>query len=651
MPNTLRVLHVEDSESDFAMIMRVLGKAGYDVQGERVEDAAQMRGALARGTWDIVIADYNLPQFDAFAALAILREVDGDLPFIVLSGSIGEDLAVELMRFGAHDYVLKDRIARLVPAIQRELREAESRRERRRAEARVHDRESWLALATEVAGLGMFDHYPATGEIIWSETAMRHFGLLPGIEVDRDALLQLVHPDDRERVGHLVLKAFDPQSGGDYSAEYRAIGLSDRIERYLSVRGRVYFDSRGRPVRFVGVTSDLTARKQLEDQFRQAQKLESLGRLAGGVAHDFNNLLTVINGYSQMTLDTLSAEHPLREGLEEILKAGMRAIFLTRQLLAFSRRRPIKTETIIINDLLADLRKMLERLVGEDVELVFNSHPAAGAIRADAGHLEQVVMNLIVNARDAMPHGGKVFIETGRFVVDEAVSESPIDVAPGQYAALTVRDTGHGMPPEVKARLFEPFFTTKEEGKGTGLGLSTVYGIVKQCGGSISVESDVGRGTTFRIFFPATESQSVETSAAAPADVFAGTEMIVVAEDQDEVRRFVSALLREQGYRVLECSNGRDAIELSNSHSGPIHLLITDAVMPEMNGPELAAEFAALRPGVPILHMSGYNELPGARLEESTNYIQKPFSPLAILTRVRTLLDAARQKNDSANPA
>ncbi len=334
MKPAIRVLQVEDSESDAALIVRVLERAGYAVHAERVEDAEELREALQR-SWDVIIADYSLPQFDAFAALAVARECDEDIPFLVLSGSISEDRAVQLMRAGAQDYVLKDAIARLVPAIAREIRQAESRRERRQAEERLRDREEWLVLATGVAQLGLFDHYPATGKVIVSEIATLHLGMADDSDIDLDGFFGGLHPDDKERVSDLVERAFDPEGDGDFSAEYRAVGVSDQVERFLSVRGKVYFDADNKPNRFVGVTSDMTTRKQLEDQFLQAQKLEGLGRLAGGVAHDFNNLLTVINGYSQMTLDTLPPEHPLiqRKAWRRLLKAGTRANFLTRQLL------------------------------------------------------------------------------------------------------------------------------------------------------------------------------------------------------------------------------------------------------------------------------------------------------------------------------
>jgi PAS domain S-box-containing protein len=644
MSETLRVLQVEDSESDAALMVRLLEKSAYAVHAERVEDAAAMRQALAREDWDVVLADFQLPQFDAGAALEILHESGRDIPFIVVSGLIGEDRAVEMMRAGAHDYVLKDRLARLVPAVQREIREAQSRGERRRAEEQLRDKDEWLALAVSVAQMGMFDFYPQSGELIWSEGTKQHFGLPPDAEVSYETFLRGIHPDDRERVDNLINATLDRAGGGEYATDYRTIGLRDQVERWLTTRGKAFFDLEGKPIRFVGVTSDITERKQLEEQLRQSQKLEGVGRLAGGVAHDFNNLLTVITGFSHMTLDGLPPYHALRPGVEEVLKAAVRATALTEQLLAFSRRKPSRTEAIVLNEVVANIQKMLGRLIGEDVDLALCLDPAAGAIRADAVHIEQAIMNLVLNARDAMPNGGKLVIETARQTVDERFAAAHLDLASGEYAALVVRDTGTGISPEVKAHIFEPFFTTKPQGKGTGLGLSTVYGIVKQCGGSILVASEPGRGAEFRILLPAVEAPAVGArhidAVLPPATMPSGTETILLAEDEEGVRRFVLENLERRGYRVLGCRNGREAIEQARRHPGSIHLLITDAVMPEMGGAELSTLFAGCRPGVPVLCMSGYSAMvwPGAEAAEAS-YLQKPFTPSALLTRVRTLLD------------
>jgi PAS domain S-box-containing protein len=390
---------------------------------------------------------------------------------------------------------------------------------------------------------------------------------------------------------------------------------------------------------FASVVRDISQRRELEGQLRQSQKLESIGQLAGGIAHDFNNLLVIISGYSAMLLDELRPGDRMRDRVEEIARAGDRAAALTRQLLVFSRREQVEQKNIAINDPVNSLQKMLGRLIGEDIEMVISLDENAGVLRADPGQIEQIIINLAVNARDAMPHGGKLLIETGRLFADEEFARSHLSVTPGPWVVLSVADTGCGMSDEVKSRIFEPFFTTKEQGKGTGLGLSTVYGIVRQSGGSIWVYSEPGQGSTFRILFPAVEGASPDAAISIATGEQAGTETILVAEDEENVRQYVTELLIRRGFKVLQAANGKDALELARSYSGDIHLLLTDAVMPQMSGPSLAQQFAELRPGVPVLFMSGYSDrlLPPGTIESSL--IQKPFAPGALITAARRLLD------------
>jgi signal transduction histidine kinase len=402
--------------------------------------------------------------------------------------------------------------------------------------------------------------------------------------------------------------------------------------------------------RFLCFIIDLTERKRLEEQFRQAQKLESIGQLAGGVAHDFNNLLTIISGYAFTVLSDLPVQHPVYESIEEISKAASRAADLTRQLLTFSRNEVVEPKNIVLNDTIRNFDRMLRRLIGEDIELILHLDPEVGEIRADPGHIEQVIMNLAVNARDAMPTGGKLIIETSRVFVDEQFPRMHPSIATGSYVMLTVSDTGTGMSPEVQSHLFEPFFTTKKQGKGTGLGLSTVYGIVKQSGGSIWVYSELGQGSTFKIFLPlidVTDEAAQERVPPAPPQVrrAVGVETILVAEDEPGVRRFIRQTLESNGYTVLESSSGREAVDLAREHSGQISLLLTDVVMPEMGGAELADEFALIRPGAPVLCMSGYTDRFWRQPRVAASYIQKPFTSAALLCQIRALLDP-RSKQD-----
>jgi PAS domain S-box-containing protein len=382
----------------------------------------------------------------------------------------------------------------------------------------------------------------------------------------------------------------------------------------------------------------------LAEQLRQSQKLEAIGRLAGGIAHDFNNLLTVIRGYSQLSLMDLKESEKLRGNLDEIQKATQRASDLTHHLLAFSRRQIMEMKVVDLNTLLKDLDKMLHRVIGEDIELTYLLSDDIGKVRVDPGQMEQVILNLAVNARDAMPSGGKLTIETSNAELDEAYAHTHIGSKPGRYVMMSVSDTGLGMSPEVRERAFEPFFTTKEKGKGTGLGLSTCYGIVKQSGGNIWAYSEPGRGTTFKVYLPWLEEFSKETKDKPEAtEIVKGTETILAVEDEIEVRKLVAEILKGQGYTVIEASDGEEAIKVARKNSGKkIHLLLTDVVMPGMSGRELAETLALRHPGLKILYMSGYTDnaiVHHGVLEEGVNYIQKPFTLDALARKVREVLD------------
>jgi len=400
----------------------------------------------------------------------------------------------------------------------------------------------------------------------------------------------------------------------------------------------------------VAFVRDITERKkaekemaELQEQLRQSQKMEAIGRLAGGIAHDFNNLLTVIKGYTQLSLTELKVPAPLKVNIEEINKAADRAAELTYQLLAFSRRQILELRVLDLNILLQNLDKMLRRVIGEDVELVTLMPDDLGRVKTDRGQIEQVILNLAVNARDAMQQGGKLTIETANVELDEEYARSHVAVTPGRYVMLSVSDTGVGMTPEVKERVFEPFFTTKKEGKGTGLGLSTVYGIVKQSGGNIWVYSEPGKGTTFKIYLPRVDEPLKELrEKAMGVEIPRGDETILIVEDDEVVLKLAVRILSDQGYKVLQAPQGLDAFLICAEHDGPIHLLLTDVVMPKMSGRELAETLISLRPGIKVLYMSGYTDNTITHhgiLDEGTNYIQKPFSVAALARKVREVLD------------
>jgi nitrogen-specific signal transduction histidine kinase/CheY-like chemotaxis protein len=400
----------------------------------------------------------------------------------------------------------------------------------------------------------------------------------------------------------------------------------------------------GRAARLV-LATDVTERRQLENQLRQAHKMEAVGQLAGGIAHDFNNLLTVILGYSDVVLNKLSADHRLCEEVHEIRKAGERAAALTGQLLAFSRMQVLLPQVIDLNEVVTHVYKMLRRLIGEDIDLRTVCAPATGRVKADQGQLEQVLMNLAVNARDAMPEGGVLTIGTRNAEVDASYAREHVPMEPGSYVMLSVSDTGTGMDAKTKGRIFEPFFTTKEKGKGTGLGLATVYGIVKQSGGFIWASSEPGHGTSFEIYLPRVDEKAgVAAGYGAPQarEGVGGTETVLLVEDEEGVRRLAREVLEAHGYTVLEASGWQSALGLADSHGGPIHLLLTDVVMPEMGGPEVASRLSALRPAIKVLYMSGYTNYAvfhRGLLDAGIAFLQKPFSPDELARRVRELLD------------
>ena len=396
-------------------------------------------------------------------------------------------------------------------------------------------------------------------------------------------------------------------------------------------------------VQFIGgVGIDITERRQLEDQLRQSQKMEAVGRLAGGVAHDFNNLLTVISGYGHMILRDLPGEDPLHGCIEEVLKAASRATSLTNQLLAFSRRQVIQPKVLDLNAHVANMDRMLRRVIGEHIELETVLSPGLGSVRADAGQLEQVIINLAVNARDAMPEGGKLSIRTSNVEVARS-SRLHADVRPGSYVRLTVADTGKGMDAEIMVHLFEPFYTSKETGKGTGLGLSTVYGIVKQSGGEVVVESNPGRGATFTIYLPRISEPVLNSPLSVEPAVRAGTETILLVEDELGVRQLVCEMLLRLGYQILQASGGAEALRLFEQHQGSIDLLITDVIMPQMSGRELAQRLKALQSSLKVLYISGYTDDMLAHhgvLESNVFLLQKPFAPDELAKKLREVLDA-----------
>lgn len=453
------------------------------------------------------------------------------------------------------------------------------------------------------------------------------------------SLRQTISPEDLPKAFEMTRRKLAGEKVTAYEMEVLA---KDGRRVAVEVNTKLIFQD-GVPIGVQGIARDVTDRKQLEQQLRQSQKMEAIGQLAGGVAHDFNNLLTAINGYSSLALQRTNPDDRIRGYLEEIRKAGDRAANLTRQLLAFGRKQMLKPVALNLNDVVVDMQKMLRRLIGEDIRFTTKFDPELHRVKTDPGQIEQVLVNLVVNARDAMPRGGKLTIETANFEVDRDYASRHVGLAPGSYVMLAVSDTGCGMDQETKARIFEPFFTTKEKGKGTGLGLSTVYGIVTQSGGNIWVYSEPGTGTVFKVYLPQLQEeiappQKVEAETTAPR----GSETILLVEDEDVVRGLARQILEQAGYRVLDASGGEEAIRLCKERMEPIDLLLTDVVMPETSGKEIAQRLTQLRPATRVLFMSGYTDeaiVHHGVLDSDVEFIQKPFTPVALARKVREVLD------------
>jgi len=460
---------------------------------------------------------------------------------------------------------------------------------------------------------------------------------------DPELFTRIVHPDDRETVSMHMKSYVDTEGTEGNHIDFRIITRGDAI-RWISHYCQLVYDEEGNRLGVRASNRDFTERAKLREQLTQSQKMEGIGRLAGGVAHDFNNLLTTIIGYTEIMLTQVDQEGPLRSGMEEIKKASDRAADLTRQLLAFSRKQMMHPVVLNLNYPLAEMDKMLRRLIGEDIDLITVLEPELWKVKFDPGQMDQVVMNLAVNAKDAMPEGGKLTIETANVFLDEAyVRRHGIELKPGPFVVLAVSDTGFGMDGETQSHVFEPFFTTKEKGKGTGLGLSTVYGIVKQSGGFIWVYSEPGQGTTFKIYLPKSEAEEAfaEEEQIQPQHL-EGSGTILLAEDDDSARKLIRSVLQDYGYRVLEAQDGEEALRLFEQHEGPIHLLLTDVVMPGMNGRELAESLQPLQPKMKVLYMSGYTDnavVQHGVLEPGMSFIQKPFTPKDLASEVRKVLD------------
>ena len=510
-----------------------------------------------------------------------------------------------------------------------------------RTEQALEQHRAFLEKAQEIGHIGSWvAELDGSDRLGWSAETHRLFGVPLGtFEGSATAFFALVHADDRADVA----AARDAAVAGarPLDIEHRVV-RSDGSLRWVHERAEVVQDPQGRPLRLVGTVQDITERRLLEDQLRQSQKMEAIGRLAGGIAHDLNNALTAIAGYAELALGEVGSDHAARADVEEIRRAAERAGSVTRQLLAFSRKQLLEPRVFDLNETIAAIARLLSRLLGADVEVQTRLSDSALPVLGDPGQVEQAVINLAVNARDAMPGGGRLVLATARETIDAGFARSHLPIAPGDYVVLRVTDSGHGMPRETQAHIFEPFFTTKAVGKGTGPGLSMVYGTLKQIGGFIFVDSEVGRGTTFGLYFPPAVIAPPAPEASKPRDrERQGHETLLIVEDEPSVRNMVASALRHDGYRLLIASSAEEALTTADAHDGPIDLLLTDAMMPGKSGVELANLMAVLRPATPVIVMSGYTDetldVPG--MTEPIALLQKPFTPRELRRRIREVLD------------
>lgn len=766
----VRALIVEDSPLDVDLMVRAMERFGFQVEWKQVFERSTLVEGLNRGGWNIVLSDNAMPGFSGLDALIEVKQVDPDLPFILVSGTIGEETAVEAIRAGADDYLLKDRLAGLGPAVKRALHAAEERGRRKQAEAAVKAGEVYYRSLFETSLYGI--------AIIGRD---RKFLQVNGafcrlVEYASDELIgqleiaELIHPEDvagsLERTEQLVRREIDHfvvekrcvtktgriletvffvsgiyDSDGGFAAaaasvmditarrqaelalrkseeqfralaensldtimrfdrELRHVYVSPMAERQTGIpvsrfigkthreigfpedlvqlwegilekvfqSGQVQrvefqlnpkvwidwlcipeFDGQGQVQAVITSSRDISQRKaaegereQLQSQLLQSQKMEAIGRLAGGVAHDFNNNLSVISGYAELARDVLAPQDPLLVNIEEILKATQKSVELTRQLLAFSRRQIIEPKVIDLNRLVGESEKMLARLVGEDVEVRVVKGPDLWPVKMDPSQADQILANLVVNSRDAMPNGGRLTIRTQNFTIDEPFCRRNPGALPGPFVLLSVSDTGIGMDREAQEHAFEPFFTTKDPGAGTGLGLATIYGIVKQNGGFITFDSEVGQGTTFNIYIAKSGEGPAEGEAPEGDLETFGQETILVVEDQPDILALCKAFLRGRGYRVLAAQHPGEGLLICEKHSGLIDLLITDVVMPTMSGKELRERIAGIMPGIRVLYMSGFTADAIAHrgvLAEGEAFIQKPFTKKEFLRKVRQILN------------
>jgi two-component system, cell cycle sensor histidine kinase and response regulator CckA len=632
LPKTLSILVVDDDAQMLRTITDILRLRGYS---STVAGTGREALDLTRGMKDapaVALVDLQLPDMDGIELIGRLREIAALTEVVILTGNASIDSAVRALREDSNDYLVKPvQPDHLVGTIER----AGERWQRRRAEVGMRESEERLHLIFDHVSDALFIANDS-GRILDANPAACALTSQPLSKLKTLTMSQVIPESTRMVAGHSL------NGGGDAADHSRFESRQGGIDgRVLDVRSATFA-----PGVLVYTVRDLTRQRKLENQLLQAQKMEAVGQLAGGVAHDFNNLLTVIMSYSSLLLSDEETAESVKGDIQEISNAAERAASLTRQLLAFSRKQVLQMRAVNVNEIVANVEKMLHRLIGEDISLTTRLARDLALIRADPSQLEQVLLNLAVNARDAMPAGGDLIITTDNAELSDEQLDRHLGASAGSYVMLSVTDTGGGMTKEVQRRLFEPFYTTKEAGKGTGLGLATVHGIVKQSGGDVYVYSEVGHGTTFKVYFPRL-SESAEADicpAENPAIPPGGSETLLLAEDDDVLRALGARVLGALGYKVLVARTGAEALRIVAEYDGTIDLIATDVVMPGMNGSHLVEKVLEARPGIRVLFMSGYTDDEVMRrgvIDGQTAFLQKPFTPDLLAQKVRGVLDGS----------
>ena len=646
MGGAIRVLLVEDSQDDADLLIWELRRGGYDPQSRRVASEAEFVAALDSQDWDVILCDYTMPGFSGTDALALVHQRGLDIPFIFVSGTISEEMAVAAMRAGAHDYIVKDRMKRLVPAVERELRDAAARREQARDRAQRAAAERRFSQVLAMAPDAIVAADGAFRITIYNRAAAALFGY-SGEEVAGEPL-DLLLPSryitaHRNHTTNYTNYAETPCMPRRMNDRVEVFGRRKSGEEFPAEAAISKLVEDGRTT-FMAVIRDVSERKALEAQLRQAQRMEAVGQLTGGLAHDFNNLLTIVIGNLDLLLERLGKDGEIAAMAQLALDASLRGAALTRQLLAFSRRQPLEPKAFDLNELVADTIGLLRRTLGEQLEIETRFAADLWPVLADPAQLESAFANLAINARDAMPQGGRLAIETANKQLDLDYTARNVDVAPGDYVMLAVSDNGTGIAPSILDKVFEPFFTTKEQGQGTGLGLSMVYGFAKQSGGHVKIYSEVGHGTTVRLYLPRAGADRQRSDVRAPEliEELVGDAKILVVEDNAEVRKVAVNYLLAFGYRVIEAGSGPEALE-QLAADATISLLFTDVIMPGgMSGPELAQRALELRPDLKVLFTSGYAETAiegGPSVGLVGNLLSKPYRKEDLARKLREVLE------------